>query len=123
MNIDRSVYSDMYKDAYGFRPRFSTDHMTDAEFQNDLDMLQVMIEDNIRMEAEFQKQALTRFRDTLTSYNERFGVDIATAIRWWIEADGRDIRVPQDVESFLYDVGLPFSAWPEYQKIIEEYNA
>ena len=33
MPIDRSVYSDMYKDAYGFRPRFSTDHMTDAEFQ------------------------------------------------------------------------------------------
>lgn len=102
------LYSDIHKDAYGFRPRGLSD-----EFLADETALRAAIADaeralevTIRREREDEARAIAAFERRVASTMEAGAADRATAIRWLREAAG-EMSV-HDADYFCWENGLPF---------------
>jgi uncharacterized protein YerC len=99
------IFWDMYKDAYGFRPRhIRLDLCTDAEIEADLDRLQVIIQDNERQRRIAEHEAAHAFEMRVQSIMACGAKDRAMALRWIHEAEGSN----GDDEFLCYLVGLPY---------------
>ena len=92
-----TIYSDAYKDAYGFRPR---GHVFDT-----VEELRAAIELRIAEEKESMRRAMLEFEARVASVIETGASDRATALRWIADADG----CADDLEHLCYVNGLPFS--------------
>ena len=92
-----TIYSDAYKDAYGFRPR---GHVFDT-----VEELRAAIELRIAEEKESMRRAMLEFEARVASVIETGAADRATALRWIADADG----CADDLEHLCYVNGLPFS--------------
>ena len=99
-----SIYSDAYKDAYGFRPR---GHVFDTveELQAAIERCSAEIELRIAEEKESMRRAMLEFEARVASVIETGAADRATALRWIADADG----CADDLEHLCYVNGLPFS--------------
>lgn len=107
--FDYDLYSDLHKDAYGFRPRhsrFYDEDTTDAERQEFWDWairdLDLRIEEDARREAE----AVASFEEGIALTMKVAGCDRATAIRYQIEAGGYEHEY--DAGYICYCLGLPY---------------
>ena len=100
-----SIYSDMYKDAYGFRPRgINTDSWTEAQFNDALDELGRVIEASETARKEDEAAAILKFEDSVTNLMHT-GTNRARVVAWLMqEADAED-----DPEYFCYKKGLPYN--------------
>ncbi len=100
-----TIYSDMYKDAYGFRPRgINTDSWTEAQFNDALDELGRVIEASETARKEDEAAAILKFEDSVTNLMHT-GTNRARVIAWLLqEADAED-----DPEYFCYKKGLPYN--------------
>jgi len=99
------TYWDMYKDAYGVRPRgIDTSSWTMADFENEFASLGAVIqrEEADRLVAE--ANAIVKFEVRVTSIMEMGATDRAMALRWIHEAEGSN----GDDEYLCYCVGLPY---------------
>lgn len=100
----RCTYSDMYKDAYGVRPRGVdtstwTLDMFDAEFQ----ILARAIEaSEIQRQAD-EAQAIARFEDRVLNLMHT-GTNRERVIAWLMDAEGAN----GDSEYFCFTQGLPY---------------
>ena len=96
---------DMYKDAYGFRPRhIETNGWTEAEFEAEFIELGKTIEANYKDQLESEAKAVERFEAQVTSFIASGAKDRATAIRWFHEAEGSN----GDDEYLCFLLGLPY---------------
>ena len=98
-------YWDMYKDAYGVRPRgIDTSTWTEADFEAEFDQLAGVIErENIaRLAAE--EKAAHDFEMRVLGLLQSGAKDRAMALRWIHEAEGSN----GDDEFLCYLVGLPY---------------
>ena len=112
-----SIYSDMYKDAHGFRPgpnAFRCETLEEA--QREFDYLQRTINNSINEEAAVQRKALVDFEAHMVKQMALLGKDRRTIIRWEMDAEGLDFNEPQDVELFYYNRDLPMQAIREFAK-------
>jgi hypothetical protein len=100
-----TIYSDMYKDAYGFRPRgINTDSWTESQFNDALDELGRVIEASETARKEDEAAAILKFEDSVTNLMHT-GTNRARVIAWLMqEADAED-----DPEYFCYKKGLPYN--------------
>jgi hypothetical protein len=98
------IYSDMYKDAHGFRPRIDWRNMTEAELEAACDALQPEIEKSIEEERAAQDEAAKRFEARITQTIATGAGDRETAIRWIDQAEGAD----GDREYLCYLCGLRY---------------
>lgn len=80
--IDLSVWSDLYKDVYGVRPRHEAPADLDAEFARLQAELEVVMAEERQTEVRNQKALKARLRVMMTQNN----VDALTALRWDYEA-------------------------------------
>ena len=98
-------YWDMYKDAYGVRPRgIDTSTWTEEQFLDEFDSLGAVIEQENRARLEAEERATIDFEMRVQSLLVSGAKDWAMAIRWVHEAEGSN----GDDEFLCYLVGLPY---------------
>lgn len=96
---------DMYKDAYGVRPRGISTHLWDEDkFNREFDFLQSEIVKNERERKIAEHEAAHEFEMRIQSILACGAKDRAMALRWIHEAEGTQ----GDDEFLCYLVGLPY---------------
>lgn len=100
-----SIYWDLYKEAYGIRPRgINTSEWTEEYFNEAFKILQHVITVNEAQRRASQLTAAIKFEERVTSLMEIGAKDRAMALRWIHEAEGSN----GDDEYLCYLVGLPY---------------
>ncbi len=96
---------DMYKDAYGHRPRgIDTSSWTEADFEAEFVQLGIVIAEEDRIRKESQEKAAHDFEMRVLSLLQTGAKDREMALRWIHEAEGSD----GDDEYLCFLVGLPY---------------
>ena len=127
--FDENLFSDLHKDAYGFRPRnhgFYDANTTPAQKQKIWDA--AILDMNASQEAEEARTAikLEEFKAEVDTVINPFGAgDRATALRWITDCD--TFEHSQDVEHWVYNRGILFTDYgrtlvEELMKIVEFTN-
>jgi hypothetical protein len=99
------IFWDMYKDAYGFRPRGISTHLWDEDkFNREFDFLQNEITRNEQARRAAEEQAAHQFEMRVQSILACGAKDREMALRWIHEAEGSN----GDDEFLCYLVGLPY---------------
>jgi hypothetical protein len=98
-------YWDMYKDAYGVRPRgIDTSAWTEEQFLEEFDSLSAVIERENIARKEAEERAAHDFEMRVLGLLQSGAKDRAMALRWVHEAEGSN----GDDEFLCYLVGLPY---------------
>jgi len=99
------TYWDMYKDAYGVRPRgIDTSSWTEADFEREFFQLSVTIAEEDRQRKEAEEKASHDFEMRILSLQQTGAKDRDMALRWVHEAEGSN----GDDEYLCFLVGLPY---------------
>ena len=100
-----SIYWDMYKDAFGIRPRgINTSAWTEADFQAEFKELGEIIDREEKVRVAAQENAMFSFEKRVDDLIFSGANDRATAMRWIHEAEG----TMGDDEYLCYTLGLPY---------------
>jgi len=98
-------YWDMYKDAYGVRPRgINTDSWTEAEFEAEFVSLSKTIDANYKDQLEQEARAQHDFEIRMLDLLMSGAKDREMALRWIHEAEGSN----GDDEYLCFLLGLPY---------------
>jgi len=98
-------YWDMYKDAYGSRPRgIDTTSWTEADFEAEFELLGKEIDSNYKEQLAREEVASHDFEMRILSLLQSGASDREMALRWIHEAEGSN----GDEEYLCYLVGLPY---------------
>jgi hypothetical protein len=101
----RELYWDMYKDAYGVRPRgVDTSTWTLEQFEDEFEGLGVAIEAGEKVRVQAEQHAIFSFEKRVDALILSGARDRATAMRWIHEAEG----TMGDDEYLCYTLGLPY---------------
>ena len=96
---------DMYKDAYGVRPRgIDTSTWTEAEFEAEFVSLSKVIEQENIARKEAEEKASIDFEMRVQGLMMSGAKDFEMALRWIHEAEGSD----GDEDYLCYLIGLPY---------------
>ena len=99
------TYWDMYKDAYGVRPRgIDTSSWIESDFEREFFQLSVTIAEEDRIRKEAEEKAAHDFEMRILSLQMTGATDRDMALRWVHEAEGSD----GDDEYLCFLVGLPY---------------
>ena len=99
------TYWDMYKDAYGVRPRgIDTTDWTEAGFEAEFVYLAKIIDRENKDREAAEDKAMIAFEMRVQELMSSGAKDYAMAIRWVHEAEGSN----GDDEYLCYLVGLPY---------------
>lgn len=82
--------SDLSKDVYGFRMRYNTDIMTDAEMQDIYDDLLEQLQGVIEQEKHVEQEAIKEFEATVSRLMEQLGASRIKVIEWLMDAENAD---------------------------------
>jgi len=100
-----SIYWDMYKSAYNFRPRgIDTSSWSEQEFVKEFEYLATVIQREELARKEAEEKASIDFELRVQSIIACGASDRAMALRWIHEAEGSN----GDDEYLCYLVGLPY---------------
>ena len=101
---------DMYKDAYGVRPRgVDTSAWDEATFEAEFNYLQDLIAKNDQERKISEAEAMHEFEMRMQDLLRSGAKDRAMALRWVHEAEGSN----GDDEFLCYLVGLPYGYFKE----------
>jgi hypothetical protein len=107
-NAADRLFSDMHKDAYGFRPSHSTWQawalMTDAQLDIEQERLQRAVDESIDNDARAQRAAAVKFEAAIADIMAVGNVSRETAIRWNMDAVGAE----DDIGYYEYQWNLPY---------------
>lgn len=99
------TYWDMYKDAYGVRPRgIDTTGWTEAQFEAEFEQLGKTIEANYKEQLALEAKAIELFELRVQDLLSSGAKDREMALRWIHEAEGSN----GDEEYLCYLLGLPY---------------
>ena len=109
--FDMDIFSDLYKDAHGIRPRghfFYSEECTDDERQAIWDQTLVALERAIAEEQADRQEALVAFKRLLEVTVSEYGAtDEETALRWLTENE--KFYGVQDIEHWVWKAGILFT--------------
>ena len=101
----QSMYWDMYKDAYGVRPRgVDTSHWTLEDFEAEFEGLGVAIEAEEKVRVQAEQNAVFSFEKRISDLMFSGAKDRATAMRWIHEAEDTN----GDDEYLAWTLSLPY---------------
>ena len=101
----RETYWDMYKDAYGVRPRgIDTSNWTVETFLKEFAYLGLVIEREEKARVAAEQNAVFSFEKRISDLMFSGAKDRATAMRWIHEAEDTN----GDDEYLCYTLGLPY---------------
>lgn len=102
-------FSDLHKDAYGFRPgphQFELwNSMNDEQLDAEEAYLYQAIQQSVREEEEAERRAAQQFEAYIAKLMADHSIDRATAIRWDMEAE--DVQ-GYGLDGYRYAHGLPY---------------
>ena len=99
------IYWDMYKDAYGYRPRgIDTSSWTLQDFEQEFEVLARVIEAEELARKESERAASIAFEQRVATLIASGAKTRETALRWIHDAEGSD----GDDEYLCFLVGLPY---------------
>ena len=100
----QSTYWDMYKDAYGVRPRWiDTTKWTLEDFEAEFASLATAIEQAENQRKADETEAIIKFEDSVTNLMHT-GTNRERVIAWLMDAEGAN----GDFEYFCFTQGLPY---------------
>jgi len=100
----REIYWDMYKDAYGVRPRgVDTSAWTLEDFDAEFKLLGTIIEQENVARKEAEARAIVEFEDRVQNLMHT-GTNRERVIAWLMDAEG----ATGDFDYFCFCVGLPY---------------
>jgi len=100
-----SIYWDMYKDAFGIRPRgIDTSAWTEADFQAEFKELGEIIDREEKVRVASEQHAVFSFEKRISDLMFSGAKDRATAMRWIHEAEDTQ----GDDDYLAYTLGLPY---------------
>lgn len=108
--FDADIFSDLYKDAYGHRPRyhrFYDEATTDEERQEFWDQTLVALDEAIAAEEEHKARCLRDFESLVQKTIELGARDEETALRWLTSDE--EFYSGQCVEHWVWDKGILFT--------------
>ena len=106
---------DMYKDAYGHRPRsIDTSAWTEADFEREFVQLSVTIAEEDRLRKEAEEKAAYDFEMRVQGLLMSGAKDRDMALRWIHEAEGSS----GDDEYLCFLVGLPYGYFRSVDRVI-----
>jgi hypothetical protein len=101
----QSMYWDMYKDAYGVRPRgIDTSSWTLEQFEAEFEGLGVAIEAEEKVRVAAEQNAVFSFEKRISDLMYSGAKDRATALRWIHEAEDTN----GDDEYLAWTLSLPY---------------
>jgi len=100
----QEIYSDMHKDAYGFRPRFDFSTWTLDKFNAQFETMGKIIEADNQLQKEQQAEAAHDFEMRVLSLLQTGAKNRAMALRWIHEAEGSN----GDDEYLCFLLGLSY---------------
>jgi hypothetical protein len=100
----QEIYSDMHKDAYGFRPRFDFSTWTLDKFNSQFEIMGKIIEADNQLQKEQQAEAAHDFEMRVLSLLQTGAKNRAMALRWIHEAEGSN----GDDEYLCFLLGLSY---------------
>ena len=100
----RSEYSDFYKEAFGFRPRWDYSAMTLADFDREFEYLAQECKRNEELRAKAEAEAAVRLEQRILSLLESGAKSRAMALRWLDEAEGTN----GDVDYLCFCLGVDY---------------
>ena len=99
------IYWDMYKDAFGIRPRgIDTSSWTEADYLAEFKQLEEIIEREEIARKAAEAEAVKKFEQHVTNTICMGAGDRETALRWIMDASNAN----GDWEYLCYDLGLPY---------------
>lgn len=105
---DEDIFSDLYKDVYGFRPRSHRFYdASPAEKQAIWDDLLVELDREVQAQRELEESNIVDFERLVAQNIEMGAVDRKTAVKWMIDAED-DLYAEGDLDYFKYLYGLPY---------------
>lgn len=108
------MYWDMYKDAYGVRPRgIDTSSWTEEQFEAEFVSLSKTIEANYQEQLIAEEKATIDFEMRVQGLLMSGAKDYEMALRWIHEAEGSD----GDEEYLCFLVGLPYGYFRKVDKV------
>jgi hypothetical protein len=99
------TYWDMYKDAYGVRPRgIDTSAWTEADFEREFVSLSRTMDENHKVQVAQEERSIIAFEMRMQELLTSGAKDYAMALRWIHEAEDTG----GDDEYLCYTLGLPY---------------
>ena len=115
--FDDNIFSDLHKDAYGFRPRYHRYYeSSDDEKQKIWDDLCALVEQNEAQERQLEKERIASFEERVEDVIGLGANNRQTAIRWM--ASQETFYHIQDVEHFVWELGILFTDYG--RKLVKE---
>jgi hypothetical protein len=100
----QATYWDMYKDAYGVRPRgVDTSAWTLEQFEAEFKILDEAINQEEIQRKESEARAIVKFEDSVANLMHT-GTNRERVIAWLMDAEGAN----GDADYFCFCVGLPY---------------
>lgn len=103
----QATYSDMYKEAYGFRPRHDTSSWTKETWKVELDRVEADLEAEIEDEKAREEACVNSFKELVQNTIQCGAGDYDTALRWLTQEE--NFRDVQDVEQWVWNQGILFT--------------
>ena len=101
----QSTHWDMYKDAFGVRPRhLDTSEWTLEKFEAEFEILGRVISEADLERKNIEAEAITKFEDSVTNLMHT-GTNRERVIAWLMDAEGAN----GDYEYFCFTQGLPYT--------------
>ena len=114
---DENVFSDLHKDAYGFRPRGHEFYDATPERKQEIwDYFCTIVEENIAAEREQADRALRDFEQEVENMIDLGAGDRTTALRWMTQNE--TFYHEQDVEHWVWNRGILFT--DEGRELVED---
>ena len=109
-DFDDSIFSDLHKDAYGFRPRGHEYFDAAPERKQEIWVQTIeALEASQEEESRREQEAVAEFKAQITRVIEAGAGDRITALRWMIQPAGETFRLEQDVEYWVFNQGILFT--------------
>lgn len=103
-----SFYSDMHKDAFGFRPRADVSHWTEDHYKAEFAFLEEVIDRKERDRLDIEKIASQEFEGWVADLLENGATDRENAIAALMEDRDLNIKNLFDREHYEFLNSLPF---------------
>ena len=118
-DFDDSIFSDLHKDAYGFRPRGHEYFEAAPERKQEIWVQTIeALEAAQEEEARREQEAVAEFEAQITRVIKAGAGDRITALRWMIQPAGETFRLEQDVEYWVFNQGFLFTEYG--RELVEE---
>lgn len=99
-----NIYSDMYKDVYGFRPFVDVSNWRMEDFDKEFEFLRKEMEIQLIEDKKIEERNIAEFENTVTLMIRSGAKDRNTAIRWLHEAEDTD----GDNDYLCFLKGIPY---------------